>query len=211
MAPSNGMCIGVTPSGEAGNTRPSISSATRCAIMFAARVSVPVGRCGPCRSTLPAGRMTSGFFLNCAAISGCVNSEKNSARQHFGVLSATRRRAVSMTSARRMLRRFPRSSAMRRRPRQARHCHCRAQLVTLAAATTRGEQVELGPEHVALRHFQLFPLGIAVLAALDIERRALVQLLRRCPRCRNRSRSASGPWTEDPHREDAGRGRAGPT
>src|SRR3981081_1576321 len=54
-----------------------MSSATRCAIMFAASVSVPVGRCGPCCSTLPAGRMTSGFFLNCAAISGCVNSEKN--------------------------------------------------------------------------------------------------------------------------------------
>src|ERR1035437_1316034 len=39
-------------------------------------MSVPAGRCGPCCSTLPAGRMTSGFAFSCAAISGWVNSMK---------------------------------------------------------------------------------------------------------------------------------------
>src|ERR1041384_5799642 len=70
------MCIGVTPNGVAGKTRPSIRSATACAITLAASVSVPVGRCGPCCSTLPQGRITNGFFLSCAAISGCVRSAK---------------------------------------------------------------------------------------------------------------------------------------
>src|SRR5689334_8982466 len=70
------MCIGVTPKGVAGSTSPSMRSATAWPITFDAKVSVPVGRCGPCCSTLPAGRITSGFFLNCAAISGCVRSAK---------------------------------------------------------------------------------------------------------------------------------------
>src|SRR5437763_391443 len=39
-------------------------------------MSVPVGRCGPCCSTLPAGKITTGFFLSCCAISGCVSSMK---------------------------------------------------------------------------------------------------------------------------------------
>ena len=76
MVPSNGACIGVTPNGVFGSTRPSIRSATAWLMTLAASVSVPVGRCGPCCSTLPQGRITSGFFLNCAAISGCVRSEK---------------------------------------------------------------------------------------------------------------------------------------
>src|SRR5262245_55181825 len=70
------MCMGVTPSGVAGSTSPSMRSATRWLMTLAANVSVPVGRCGPCCSTLPVGRMTSGLFLSCAAISGCVRSQK---------------------------------------------------------------------------------------------------------------------------------------
>src|SRR3954452_16603748 len=76
MVPSNGACIGVTPNGVFGSTKPSIRSATAWLMTLAASVSVPVGRCGPCCSTLPQGRITSGFFFNCAAISGCVRSEK---------------------------------------------------------------------------------------------------------------------------------------
>src|SRR3954465_8886383 len=76
MVPSNGACIGVTPNGVFGSTRPSIRSATAWEITFAAKVSVPVGRCGPCCSTLPQGRITSGLFFNWAAISGCARSEK---------------------------------------------------------------------------------------------------------------------------------------
>src|SRR5262245_56204804 len=68
--------MGVTPNGVAGSTKPSIRSATACAMTLAARVSVPVGKCGPCCSTLPHGRITSGFFFNCAAISGWVRSAK---------------------------------------------------------------------------------------------------------------------------------------
>src|SRR6478609_93444 len=204
MVPSNGMCIGVTPSGVAGNTRPSISSATRCATMFAARMSVPVGRCGPCCSTLPAGRMTSGFSLNCAAISGCVNSEKN----RLGSIAAPFRHAAA-----RRLDHVDKANAatvfLDRAQCGVDHgkrdiAIVGAQLVTLAAATTRGEQIELGPEHVALRHSQLFPLGIAVLAALDIERRALVQLLRRVPGAEIDLVVHQALGSEDPHREDAG-------
>src|SRR5262249_9362748 len=51
-------------------------SATAWPITFEAKMAVPVGRCGPCCSTLPAGRITSGFFLICAAISGWVSSMK---------------------------------------------------------------------------------------------------------------------------------------
>src|SRR5215469_12295742 len=51
-------------------------SATAWPITVDAKVSVPVGRCGPCCSTLPAGRITSGFFFSCAAISGWVSSMK---------------------------------------------------------------------------------------------------------------------------------------
>src|SRR5262245_10705257 len=76
MVPSNGACIGVTPNGVAGSSRPSMRSATAAPITFDAKMSVPVGRCGPCCSTLPAGRITSGFFLSCAAISGWVSSMK---------------------------------------------------------------------------------------------------------------------------------------
>jgi hypothetical protein len=76
MVASNGMCMGVTPSGVPGITSASMRSATACAIVFAANESVPAGRCGPCCSTLPAGRITSGFIFSWAAISGCVSSTK---------------------------------------------------------------------------------------------------------------------------------------
>src|SRR6188474_704647 len=117
-------------------------SATCCAIMFAASVSVPVGRCGPCCSTLPAGRMTSGFFLNCAAISGCVNSERN----RLGSIAAPFRHAAT--------RRLDDVGKADAAPIFLDRAQCGvdhgkrdiaivgAQLVTLAAATTRGEQIE---------------------------------------------------------------------
>src|SRR5512139_2398512 len=70
------MCIGVTPNGHAGSTRASMRFATSSPITMLAKVSVPVGRCGPCCSTLPAGRITNGLVLSCAAISGWVSSMK---------------------------------------------------------------------------------------------------------------------------------------
>jgi hypothetical protein len=76
MVASNGMCIGVTPNGVAGKTRPSMRSAMAWAMIVAASVSVPAGRCGPCCSTLPVGRMTNGLRCSCAAISGWVSSAK---------------------------------------------------------------------------------------------------------------------------------------
>src|SRR5262245_60938760 len=175
------MCIGVTPSGVAGSTKPSMRSATCCAIKFAANVSVPVGRCGPCCSTLPAGRITSGFFLNCEAISGCVSS----AKYRLGSIAAPFREppargrddirnadaaAIVLDRAQRRVDHRKRDIAV-----------VGAELVRLAAAAALREQVELGAEHVALRHLELLALGVAVLAALDVERRALVQTLRRVP------------------------------
>src|SRR5262245_17173857 len=169
------MCMGVTPSGVAGSTRPSISSATRPAMTLAASVSVPVGRCGPCCSTLPAGRMTSGFFLNCAAISGCVSSQKNrlgSIAAPFGDASPRRFDHLGKADAAAVLLDRP----QRRVDHRERHIAVvGAELVALTALAALREQVELGAEHVALGDFQLLALGVAVLAALDIERRALVQ------------------------------------
>src|SRR5712691_5539183 len=181
IVPSNGMCMGVTPSGQAGSTRPSMNSATRPAMTLAASASVPVGKCGPCCSTLPAGRMTSGCFSSWAAISGCVNSEKN----RLGSIAASFRKAgprgiddvgeadgvaILLDRAQGRVHHRERDIAV-----------VGAELVALAAAAALREQVELGAEHVALRNFQLFPLGVAVLAALDIKRRVSVQLLRRVP------------------------------
>src|SRR3954471_24371141 len=118
-------------------------SATCCAIMFAASVSVPVGRCGPCCSTLPAGRMTSGFFLNCAAISGCVNSEKNrlgSIEAPFHQVVARRFDDVGKANAAPVfLDRAQRGIDDRKRDIAV----VGAELVDLAAATARGEQIEL--------------------------------------------------------------------
>src|SRR5262245_30256012 len=198
------MCIGVTPSGVAGSTRPSISSATPPAITLAASVSVPVGRCGPCCSTLPAGRMTSGFFLNCAAISGCVNSEKNrlgSIAAPFGEarprplddVGQADRAAMLIDRAQRRVDDGQRDIAA-----------VGAQLVALAALAALREQVELGAKHVALRNFQLLALGVAVLAALDIERRALVQFLRCIPGAEVDLVMHQPLGAEHTHGEDAG-------
>src|SRR3954465_1720129 len=77
--------------------------------------------------------------------------------------------------------------------------------VALAAAAARREQVELGAEHVALRHFQLFALAVTVLAALDIKRRALVQLLGRVPGAEIDLVVHQALGSEHPHREDARR------
>src|SRR5262245_1348578 len=171
------MCMGVTPSGVAGSTRPSISSATRPAMTLAASVSVPVGRCGPCCSTLPAGRMTSGFFLNCAAISGCVKSEKNrlgSIAAPFGNARSRRLDHLGETDSAAVL---PDRAQRGVDHRERDVAVVGAELVTLAALAALREQVELGAEHVALRDLQLLALGVAVLAALDIESGTLVQLL----------------------------------
>src|SRR5712691_12431709 len=168
------MCIGVTPSGVAGRTRPSIRSATRPAMPLAASVSVPVGRCGPCCSTLPACSMTSGCFASCAAISGCVSSEKN----RLGSIPAPFRKrprrlehvgdfygaAVLLDRAQRRVDDRDRDIAV-----------AGAELARLAAAAALREEVELGAEHVALRHRQRLALAVAVLAALDIERGAAMQ------------------------------------
>src|SRR3954469_11105248 len=51
---------------------------------------------------------------------------------------------------------------------------CR-ELVRFSAAAAFREQIELDAKHVALRHRELFPFGVAVLAALDEERRSLMQ------------------------------------
>src|SRR5712691_6662058 len=208
IVPSNGMCIGVTPSGVPGRTRPSISSATRPAIALAASVSVPVGRCGPCCSTLPAGRMTRGCFASCAAISGCVSSEKN----RLGSIPAPFRKprprrcehvgdfygaAVLLDRAQRRVDDRDRDIAV-----------AGAELARLAAAAALREQVELGAEHVALRHRQRLALGVAVLAALDIERGTAMQLVRRVPGAEVDLVVHQAPRAEHAYGKDAGRGPA---
>src|SRR6478735_12057446 len=154
MVPSNGMCIGVTPSGPPGSTRPSMRSATACPITLDAKMSVPVGRCGPCCSTLPAGRITSGFFLNCAAISGCVNSEKNrlgSIAAPFRHVPARRLDNIGQANAAPV---FLDRAQCGVDDRKRDIAVVGGELVALAAAAARREQVELGAENVAMRHFQ---------------------------------------------------------
>src|SRR5215813_169694 len=170
MVPSNGMCMGVTPSGVEGSTRPSMRSATACAMTLAASVAVPVGRCGPCCSTLPAGRITSGFFLSWAAISGCVRSQKlrlssiaaplgDASARRFHDLGDAHQLAVVLDRAqRRVLDRHRRIAIIG------------GELVLLPGAAALSEQFELGAEHVAFRHAELLPLGVAVLPALHVER-----------------------------------------
>src|SRR6516164_9497466 len=140
------MCIGVTPSGQAASTRPSKRSATAWAMTLAAKLSVPVGRCGPCCSTLPAGRITNGFFLNCAAMSGCVRSEKyrlgNMARSrveaclragdHLGELDVA---PALLARTQRPIDHGDRDIAVRG-----------IELVAFAAAAAFGEHFELGQE-----------------------------------------------------------------
>ena len=76
IVPSNGMCIGVTPSGVAGSTRPSMRSATRMADHVGGE-HVGAGR--QMRAVLldAAGRQDhQRILLSCAAISGWVSSMK---------------------------------------------------------------------------------------------------------------------------------------
>src|SRR6266508_1047818 len=206
MVPSNGMCIGVTPSGVAGSTRPSMRSATAWAMALAASVSVPAGRWGPCCSTLPAGRITSGLFLSCAAISGWVNSGKvrlgNMAvpfgeeavrvRDHVG---DGHRLTVLLDRAQRGVDHRHRDIAVPG-----------AELVRSAGAAALREHVELGAEHVALGDGQLLAPAIAVLAALDIERRGLVQLFRRIPGAEVDLVVHEALRSEHPHGENPRRG-----
>src|ERR1700724_1832793 len=56
-----------------------------------------------------------------------------------------------------------------------------AELVALRAAAALRKHVELGEEHVAFRYRELLALGIAVPAALNVERRRLMQLVGRIP------------------------------
>src|SRR5689334_2261800 len=188
--------MGVTPSGVPGSTRPSSRSATAWPMTLAAKMSVPVGKCGPCCSTLPAGRMTSGLLLSCAAISGWVRSMKyrlgNMARTGLGLGN---RHELTL----------PLDRAQCRVDRGDRHVAvvCR-KLVRLAGAAALREHVELGAEHVAFRHLQLLALRVAVLAALDIEHRFLVQLRRRVPCAEVDLVMHQALRAEHPHREDAG-------
>src|SRR5262245_54893925 len=206
IVPSNGMCIGVTPSGVAGSTRPSIRSATAWAMTLAASVSVPAGRCGPCCSTLPAGRITSGFRLSWAAISGWVRSAKyrlGDMAAPFGEPAVRLRDHVG--DAHRLTVLLDRAQG------GVDHRHrdvavASAELVRPAAAAALREHVELGAEHVALRDRQLLALAIAVLAALDVEGRGHVQLARRVPGAEIDLVMHEALRPEHPHGEDPRRG-----
>src|SRR5215471_12570537 len=171
MVPSNGACIGVTPNGVAGSRSPSMRSATAWPITLEAKMSVPVGRCGPCCSTEPAGRITSGLFASCAAISGWVSSMKwrlgnmdvpfghalPGLLDHVGDAYAL---PVALDRAKRRIHHRDRDVAV-----------ARIEQVGAAADTTVGEHLQLGAEHVAFRHPQFLAPTVAVLAALDVERR----------------------------------------
>src|SRR5215831_16575542 len=159
MVPSNGACIGVTPNGVAGSRSPSMRSATAWPITFAAKMSVPVGRCGPCCSTEPAGRITSGFFSSCAAISGCVSSMKwrlGNMDVPFGHALArlldhvgdAHARPIALDRAQRRVHHRDRDIAV-----------ARVEQVRAAADAAFGEYLQLGAEHVALRHLELLALA----------------------------------------------------
>src|SRR5262249_29079031 len=175
------MCIGVTPTIVAGSTRPSIRSATAWLISLAAKVSVPVGRCAPCCSTLPQGRITSGFRCSCAAISGCVSSMKWRLGNMTGSLRQLAfgfRDHVGDDDGLAML--FDRTE------RGIDHSDSdiavtRIQLVLFARAAALGEHIEFGAEHIACGNLQFLPARVAAFAALDEKRRAFVQFFRRIP------------------------------
>ena len=174
-------------------------------------MSVPVGRCGPCCSTLPAGRMTSGFLLELRGDLGLREIDEVAARQHCGFRSASVLRAPSaMTSASVTELAVALDRAQRgvdaRRPRR---CRCRAvSSLGFAGAAALGEHLELVAEHVAFRDLQLLALAVAVLAALDVERRGLVHLVRRVPRAEVDLVVHQAFRAEDADGEDAGRGPA---
>src|SRR6185437_9194228 len=174
------MCSGVTPTGLAGRTRPSMRSATASAITSTAYISIPLGRWGPCCSTLPAARMTSGFFLKWAAISGCVSSTKYRLGNGAPLCQAFARRFHHI--------RNPGVAAvvLNRAQRSIDHGHgdvavIGAQFAGFAAAAAFREHLQLGAEHIAWRHLQLLALAIAVFAALDVQSGGKVQLVGRVP------------------------------
>ena len=114
------------------------------------------------------------------------------ARQHGGFLSATLAWASGdhVGDAHRAGR-SARSSAAPHRPPRPRHCRCVAlSSFGLAAAAAFGEHVELGAEHVALRHRRApracrsRPCRAGCRASRSCAARPA------CPRCRSRSRSA---------------------
>src|ERR1700730_540648 len=149
MVASKGMCRGVTPSGPPGSTRPSMRSATAWAITFAAKISVPAGRWGPCCSTLPCGRITTGFFFICAAISGCVRSMKYRLGNMDALASEARARMLKhLGDAHRLSVSF--DGAQRRVHDGDGHIAVvGTQLVRLAGPAALRKQLELGAEHVA--------------------------------------------------------------
>src|SRR5690349_3121853 len=218
------MCIGVTPKGVAGTTSPSMRSATAWPITFDAKVSVPVGRCGPCCSTLPAGRITSGFFLNCAAISGCVRSMKYRlgstldfvVTRHPSLNSGGPRLAADLGA--RLVEHVANAHALAlavdRPERRVDHGNgdvaiMRSQLVRLSARAALREHLELGSEHVAFGQRDRLALRPAVLATLYIERGRLVQEVRRIPGAEVDLVMHQALRAEYAHRKDAGGRPAG--
>src|SRR5690242_1254463 len=173
--------MGVTPNGVAGSSRPSMRSATAWPITLEAKMSVPVGRCGPCCSTLPAGRITSGFFSSCAAISGWVNSMKWRLGNMDIPFGHTLPRLLDHVGDAHAL-----PVALDRVQRRVDHrdrdvAVARIEQVGATADAALGKHLQLGAEHVALRHLQFLAPTVAVLAALDIERRGQVELVGRVP------------------------------
>src|SRR3954462_2516411 len=155
--------------------------ATALATAFAASVSVAVGRCGPCCSTLPQGRITSAFFCNCAAISGCVSS----AKYRLGNIAALLRELSvrignDVGDLHRLSMPLDRAQSGKY-DRERRVPVAGIELVCFSGAATFGEHVELSAEHVAFHHGQRLALAVAVLCPLNIEGRALMQLVRRIP------------------------------
>src|SRR5580704_13782912 len=210
IVPSNGMCNGVTPNGPPGSTNPSIRSATACAITFDAKISVPVGKCGPCCSTLPCGRITSGFFFNCAE-SPAASVPQNTGWQASALLSL-RHSALRVLQNVRNRHALPVLFQRLQRGIYHRHRHIavlRAQLIRLARPATLCEHFQFGAKHVALWHLQLFPLRVAINPALNVKRGFLVQLVRRVPRVEINLVMHQSLRPEHPHRENSRRGPAG--
>src|SRR6185437_1784987 len=194
------MCSGVTPTGLAGRTRPSMRSATASAITSTAYISIPLGRWGPCCSTLPAARMTSGFFLNWAAISGCVSSTKYRLGNGAPLCQAFARRFHHI--------RDPGIAAvvLNRAQGGIDHGHgdiavIRAEFAGFAAAAAFREHLQLGAEHVTRRHLQLLALAIAIFSTLDVKGGGKVQHIGRVPSAEINLVVHEPLGTEHAHRE----------
>src|SRR2546421_2079608 len=142
--------------------------ATALATAFAASVSVAVGRCGPCCSTLPQGRITSGFFCSCSAISGWVSS----AKYRLGNIAALLRElrvciGNDVGDLHRLSLPLDRAQSGKY-DRERRVPVAGVELVCCSSPATFREHVELGAEHVAFRHGERLALAVAVLSPLDI-------------------------------------------